>query len=373
MALSDRAWTGPPGKADDGRLPELIHQLKVLERSPLGVSTLRSKRLELIGKIAEYETIAAAQFLVKLAENPDYVDMQEDLLRRIGERRPFQDFTFVRELFLQHMGPDDLCRGLAREWLLDVSKRRRDDSYPRRLFAEGATEDRFLALTVLGEIASPFAVELGAELLRDASWKSVPGGVVSCATIARSVARNEGPAAAQLLLLLRGDPRFAAADEQVLVEATRLWKKPDLENHIRLGALASPDPAERARMARFLGDAGIEAAREPLFLLLGRADEAPAVRSAVAEALGALRIARGDLASRLVPFLEDEDSSVRQGAVRGLARLEVRQAAEALVALLGGPLEAEVRASLARATGLPPGSDWRGWFEAGASDWPEGT
>lgn len=363
----------PPGKAEDTRLAELIHELKSHDRDSMAYGAARTRRIELIRAIADYDALSAAQNLVRFAREPEYAELQEEILLALADHRHFLEYTVVRDLFLDHMGHDDPTRDVARRWLLDLAIRRRDVNYPRKLFEEGTVEDRFLALETLGRIGSSVAVEVAEELLGDRTWKPGPDGPVGCATIARSVARNEGPRAAQLLLRMQQDPRYRPEDEAAVREATRLWRKPDLVSHIQLGSLADPDPERRAEMARFMGQAGIEAARAPLFRLLARSDEPAPVRAAAAEALGGLSIARGDLARRLAKHLEDRDEGVRAATVRGLARLSVRQSAEILASQLRGPLDAEVRAALAKATRLPPDTDWGAWAASPDCPWPEGT
>ena len=69
--------------------------------------------------------------------------------------------------------------------------------------------------------------------------------------------------AARLLLLLNRDVRFTAKDAAAVRDATRLWHKPDLVSYIDVGDLSGDDPEKRKEMARFLGEAGIEALFEP--------------------------------------------------------------------------------------------------------------
>jgi HEAT repeat protein len=239
------------------------------------------------------------------------------------------------------------------------------------LFSSGTIEDRFVALGALGDLGSARTLECATTLMRDQAWRPSADGVVSCGTIAASLRDAEGQPAACALLLLMRDPRFRPADAAALREATRLWRQTDLRTYIDLADLSAPDPARREEMATFLGAVGLEGARAPLLRLLGNPNEPLNVRRAAAAALGGLRIARGDLAARLRALLAVPDEPLREGAISGLGRLKVRQAAAALVSMVGGPYEAEGRAALSRLTGLPKGTDWSRWLES--CDLPEGT
>ena len=183
----------------------------------------------------------------------------------------------------------------------------------------------------------------------------------------------EGREAARLLLLLNRDVRFTAKDAAAVRDATRLWHKPDLVSYIDVGDLSGDDLEKRKEMARFLGEAGIEAARLPLLKLAQRRQEDPALRAVAAEALGGLRIARSDLAEQLGRLLRDENEEVRRAAVRGLARLKIRPAAERLVRELDGSLADEVRWALSRSHGRAPLADWNEWFSNHGRALPDGA
>ena len=144
-------------------------------------------------------------------------------------------------------------------------------------------------------------------------------------------------------------------------------------SYIDVGDLGGDDVEKRKEMARFLGNAGIEAARLPLLKLAQQRAEDPALRAAAAEALGGMRLARVDLAVELGRLLRDENEEVRKAAVRGLARLKIRPAAERLVKELGGPLADEVRLALSRSHGRSPLADWGEWFNNHGRALPDGA
>jgi HEAT repeat protein len=225
----------------------------------------------------------------------------------------------------------------------------------------------------MGEIGSTGTLDAARRLARDPSWAPKANTAINCGTIAASLKDLEGAAAARLLLLLRKDARFTAADSEVLSEATRLWSRRDPREYVDIHELAQPDPDQRAETAAFLGAAGIEEARAPLARIARNPAEPPAMRATAAEALGGLMLARGDLAEMLGELAQVENSEIARGAVRGLGRLHVRQSAEQLVGLLDGPLAADARAALAKLTGLAPDTDWAVWLKSPRCQLPWGT
>ena len=239
------------------------------------------------------------------------------------------------------------------------------------MFRTASVEDRFYALQALGRLASRYVIEVADALLHDSTWKpGPPGGLVGCATLARSLRDHEGEEAARLLLLLRHDPRFGDEDHEALLDATRTWERADLLSYVDVASLASPDVNRRLGSVLFMGRARIEMARQPLLRMARDPREDLSVRAAAATSLGSLRIARGDLARRLGALLDDPQREVRLGALMGLGRLGVWQAAEILVARLGGPLDRAVREALSACTGMSPATDF---LHFDLSTLPEGT
>jgi HEAT repeat protein len=368
------AEAGPGGKTAPtaARLVELVQRLRRIELDGATFQARRAERLALLEEIAYLKTEPAAQVLIEKARSDRYADVHEPLLQLLA--RLYPDSPSVAAHFRERLQDrDNPFRTLARAYVLRAAEDRRDEETLADMFERGTVEDRFLALRALGRISSKHVLPFAMQLLQDPHWTPQEGSAASCATIARSVTSQEGPQAARLLLLLKHDPRFTKSDLAGVREATRLWRNPDLIAHIRVSALADPDPGARAELAAFLGRAGVEAARAPLLALASRRDEPSMVRAAAAEALGGLKIARGDLSEKLGALLADPDEAVRRAAVRGLAKLRVQQAARVLVGLLDGPLGAEARAALAGAESLPPETDWRAWLDSQACPLPEGT
>lgn len=368
------AVAGPGAKPDPtaARLVELVQRLRRIELDGVGFPARRAERLKLLEEVAYLKTEPAAQIVIEKARSERYADVHDPLLQLLA--RVYPDSPSAAAHFRERLADrDDPFRALARAYVLRAAEERRDEETLAEIFERGTVEDRFLALRALGKISSKRVLPLATRLLQDAGWAPQEGSAVSCATIARSVTNQEGPQAARLLLLLKHDPRFTKSDLAGVREATRLWHNPDLIAHIRVNALADPDPTARAELAAFLGKAGVEGARAPLLALATRRDEQPAVRAAAAEALGGLTIARGDLAEKLAALLADPEEAVRRAAVRGLARLRVQQAARVLVGLLDGPLGPEARAALAAAEARPADSNWRAWLDSPECRLPEGT
>ncbi len=343
------------------RIRELTRELRDLAaKSPGGVAR-PSDQKRLLAELAKINHPQAVRALVAYAEDPDYASVREELLRILATT-PGADEAQVSRLMRDHMGHGDPARRIARDYLLDLAKRRRKDDWLDWLFDLGSTEDRFLAVQAMGDIGGIGTLDRAATLAKDRSWKPDDSGLVSCGTIAMSVRDAEGPLAARLLLVLTKDPRFGPADAAKVRAATRLWHQTDLKSYVNLAELADQDPKKRQETAAFLGTVGLEAARAPLVRVAFNARELPEIRAAAATALGGLCIAKDDLADRLKTLLSDAEPIVRRGAADGLGRLMVRRSAEVLVSMLNGPHDAECRAALSRLTGLPAEYDWKKWL-----------
>ena len=342
------------------RIRELTRELRDLAtKSPGGVARPNDQK-KVLAELAKISHPQAARALIGYAEDPDYAALREELLQMIATA-PGADEAQVSRLMREHMAHDDPARRIARDYLLGLAKRRRNDEWLDALFDMGVI-DRFLAVKAMGDTCSANALDRAATLLKDKSWRGEPGGLVSCGTIAMSVRNAEGQQAAGLLLLLTKDPRFGPADAAMVREATRLWHQTDLRSYLNLADLCGRDALKRRDAATFLGAVGLEAARAPLVRVAFNAREVPEVRGAAAAALGGLHIAKEDLAERLKALLADPDPIVRRGAADGLGRLQSREAAEAFVSMLDGPFAAEIREALRRLTGLPAETDWRKWL-----------
>ena len=345
------------------RVSDLKRELRELpSKSPSGAARPTDQK-RIFEELAKVNHPQAARVLIDYAEDPDYAGLREELLRILATA-PAADEVQVSRVMRAHMGQEDPARGIARDYLIGLAKRRRKDEWlDYALFDSRVIEDRFLALQAMGDIDSANVLDRAMTLHKDKSWKADPGGLVSCGTIAMSVRNAEGPEAAGLLLLLAKDPRFGPADAVQVREATRLWHQTDLLSYVDIDALAARESLKRQEAATFLGGIGLEAARAPLVRVAFNVREAPEVRAAAAAALGGLRIAKEDLAEKLKPLLSDPEPLVRRGAADALGRLMVSQSAEALVSLVGGPHDAEARAALSRFTGLSPETDWKKWLQ----------
>jgi HEAT repeat protein len=349
------------------RIRELTRELRELPtKSPGGVAR-PSDQKRILAELAKVDHPQAVRTLAGYAEDPDYVPVREELLRILATT-PGADEAQVSRLMREHMAQGDPARRIARDYLLELARRRRNGEWLDALFDLGTAEDRFLALQAMGAIASAGVLDRAMTLLKDKSWKPDESGLLSCGTIALSVRDGEGPKAARLLLLLTKDPRFGPADAAKVREATRLWHQTDLKSYVDFAELADKDARKRQEMATFLGTVGLEAARAPLLRVAFNPRELPEVRAAAAFALGGLRIAKDDLAEQLKALLSDTEPRVRRAAMEALGRLMVRQSAEALVSMVGGPYDAEARALLSRLTGLPPETDWKEWLETAFRD-----
>lgn len=349
------------------RIRELTRELRELPtKSPGGVAR-PSHQKRILAELAKVEHPQAIRALVDYAENPDYVQVREELLQILATTSG-ADEAQVSRLMREHMAQGDPARRIARDYLLALAKRRRNSEWLDALFDLGSAEDRFLALQAMGAISSASVLDRGMTLLKDKAWKPDESGLLSCGTIALSARDAEGPQAARLLLLVTKDPRFGPADAAKVREATRLWHQTNLKSYVDFAELADKDARKRQEMATFLGTVGLEAARVPLLRVACNARELPEVRAAAASALGGLRIAKDDLAEQLKALLADAEPKVRRGAMEGLGRLMVRQSAEALVSMVGGPHDAEARGLLSRLTGLPAETDWKRWLETAFTD-----
>lgn len=344
------------------RIRELNRELRDLPtKSPGGVARPTDQKRHL-AELAKINHPQAVRALVGYAENPDYVAVREELLRILATS-PGADEAQVSRLMRDHMAHGDPARRIARDYLMELAKRRRKEDWLDGLFDSGMTEDRFLAVQAMGDIESPSTLDRATTLANDMRWTPDESGLISCGTIALSVRDAEGQQAACLLLVLTKDPRFGPADAAKVREATRLWHQTDLKAYVNLADLANPEPSKRRATAAFLGTVGLEAARAPLLRVAFNTRELPDVRAAAAAALGGLRIAKEDLADRLKTLLSDPEPLLRRGAADGLGRLMVKQSAEAFVSMLNGPHDAEARAALSRLTGLPPETDWKKWLK----------
>jgi hypothetical protein len=343
------------------RLRELQKELRELpSKSPAGIARPTDQR-RVLGDVARVGHPQSVRFLVQCLDDPVYAHLRDEILRMITTAAG-ADEALVSGVMRAHMAPDDPARRIARGYLLDLAMRRRKDEWLSGLFDGGTIEDRFLALKAMGDIGSVAALDCAGALLKDKSWRPDSTGLISCATIAMSLRDVEGEPAARLLLVLASDPRFVPADAQKLREATRLWRQSDLRSYVRLSDLAHEEARTREETAAFLGTVGLETARAPLLRVAFNTRETSDVRASAARALGGLRIAREDLAEKLKSLASDPDPAVRRGALDGLGRLQVEAAAQAFVSLLDGPFAEEVRAALARLTGLPAAYDWKRWL-----------
>lgn len=359
----------PQDRRHEGRLGRHKREWRKLDQKS-GFGRQRKQYVRLAEDIAVLGTPEAVQFLVPKTREPRYASFKGEMLKKLARYAP--DNEEVEFLMREHMSPDDPYRSQAREFLYEKALRKRDEAWLLDLFSMGTVEDRFLALRGLGILGSTTALESAESLARDADWKP-RDTLISCGTIAAAVKDAEGPRAARLLLLLMRDPRFQPRDQRELRDATRLWRHSDLRAYIELTDLASPDAATRADTAAFMGRARIESARAPLLRLAFNRREAADVRAAAARSLGYLEIARGALVVQLRKLLEDPDPDMRVAAIDGLSRLRVHQAAETLVGLLKGPLDAQATQALIEVSGLPIDTDWHSWLENPLFRLPEGT
>lgn len=363
-----------PARAQDphfeARVAALRERFLELERKR-SFGTVPEEQIEILRDAGRIRDLFADRFLVDVARDAKLEGALEEILKLLVAKET--DAGFVKDLFAEHMSPHDPLRPIARRGLVARAVRTRDDGWLRSFFSSRVVEDRFLALEGMGRIGLGATLHHAQQLLDDRAWKPDPEAGVTCGAIGRSLTALEGADAARLLLLLRRDPRFTATDAADLREATRLWKRKSLLDYIDVAALADPDLVVRLHNARFMGEAGVEAARAPLLALARNASENADVRGAAAQSLGRLTIAKADLARDLEALLKDPNATVQRGAVRGLGALRTREAVEILAGLLGGPLEQEARTALAAGTGAPAATDWRAFVASPDCPLPEGT
>jgi len=353
------------------RVTELIRRFRELETRPL--APRKEDQVAILRELAHIDFHIATRFVIRVAEDPNYLGLREELLKILADVE--RDDTNINTLMRDHMTPDDPYRAIARDYLLKRAIRGNKEDWLVSLYSMGATtEDRFLALEALGRIGATSTLDIAWKLAEDGDWQPRADSIVKCGTIVQAVHDHEGPRAARLLLLIAKDKRFTAADRTVLREATHLWKQSDLRRYIDFRELVAGDALQRIDTALFLGRAGIEEARAPLLHLARNEIEPADLRAAAADSLGRLSIARGALSLQLRALLHDREPLVQLGAIEGLSRLGVRQAAVALSELAnGGPLDNPARQALSRMTGLPPETDWIDWVNSPRCDLPEGT
>lgn len=335
------------------------------------ISIRREAQVRVLKKALRLRTDAATTWVLAMTRSADSVDLQRDALQLLAEEVPHR--TDVVQFFREFMGPKHALRPLAREFLLGWALRKGERPWLLRLFEQGDTEDRFLAIQMLGRIGAPETLACAWTVLRDDKWIVRPSTVVHCGTLAAAMRHHEGEEAARLLLLLQRDPRFRSADSGAQRQATRTWHYIDLAHYVDLKALSHPDGVRREMMARFMGRAEFEGARAPLLALARNPRERVKVREAATEALGGLRLARADLAWELSRLLSDAEADVRRAAIGALAELGVKEAVAALLPLLQTSQAADVRRALADRNKLPVETDWAAWLASKDCPLPQGT
>ncbi|MEM8883199.1 MAG: HEAT repeat domain-containing protein [Planctomycetota bacterium] len=335
------------------------------------ISDRREARYEILRDALRLQTRSASDWAIARMRDSGDEDLQRRILRFLAKEQ--RENPRVVRLFRELMTSDRSQRRLARDFLIQWAVRESEHAWLERLFRQGSVEERFLAVRALGRIAGPTTVEMARELMDDPEWEAEKDGVMQCATLATAMQSFEGEAAARLLLLLKRDRRCTARDREAIQHATRGWKHADLSRYVSLMALSDPDPLRRQNVADFMGRAGVESARAPLWSLARSRREPSAVRAAAAGSLGYLKLSRGALARDLGTLLRDEDKAVAEAAVRALARLRVKVAVEILVEVLDGPLGALARGELGRNLSLPAGTDWARWVVSEECKLPRGT
>jgi HEAT repeat protein len=352
------------------QIRELRADWRELERTR-GFSLDQDKARAILKRAADIEDDRAEDFLIERGREPRLAPLLGEIVEMLERRRTN---TGAATAFMKTLlAPDHPERRSARAYLIKRATDADGIAWMRSLFDQGTVDDRFHVIRALGRIGNPQVLELAWILLEDPEWQPAPEDRITCATIAESLKAYEGAAAARNLLLLRRDPRFREEDAEGVREATRLWSRRDLRSYIEMRDLAAPDAGVRAEAATFMGRAGIEAARAPLLRLARNRSEPPGVRAAAAEALGHLRIARGALARDLADLLGATDPTVRGGVIAGLGLLRVREAAEILAGLAGGPDGPVARDALSRMSGLAPDTDWTKWLSGESCGLANGT
>jgi hypothetical protein len=371
LVAASLLWAGPDGRPTREVLDELRKEMRETKARYRVLSARHEAQLRILRRALRMRHEATTDWAVQITRTMNSADLQRDAIRLLAKEAPHAEsvILFHREC----MESDHPLRPIAREFLLGWAVRKAEGPWLLLLFRKGNTEDRFLALQALGRIGAPESVPYAWKLLRDPKWTPHPAGTVHCGTLAAAVRRFEGDEAARFLLLLQRDPRFRPTDRAAIRQATRVWRYADLTRYINIKELAHPDALRREMMARFMGQAGFEAARAPLIGLARDPQERVHVRAAAAEALGGLRLARADLAAELKGLLEDPEAKVRSAAVRALATLRVRESVGVLLPTLKTSLGTEVRAALADAERLPPETDWAEWLASDRCPLPNGT
>jgi len=373
VALIFGAGIGETGPGSPERAP--LDKLRLEYRGAVQryrvLSTRRESQVRVLKKALRMRTDEATVWVLAMTRAADSIDLQRDALRLLAEEVPHRND--VIRFFREFMGPSHALRPLAREFLLSWALRKGERPWLLRLFEQGDTEDRFLAIEALGRIGAPEVLACAWTLLKDERWTVRPSTPIHCGTLAAAMRRHEGEEAARLLLLLQRDPRFRASDSAAMRQATRTWHFIDLARYIDIRELSHPDGVRREMMARFMGRAGFEGARAPLLALARNRRERVKVRQAATEALGYLKMARGDLAWELSRLLQDADADVRRAAIDSLAQLGVTDAVAALLPLLGTPHAADVRRALAKRNKLPTTTDWAAWLASKDCPLPQGT
>jgi HEAT repeat protein len=358
-------------ETDRERLEELKARFRRLEVRHRLVPAPKGKRIQILREMANIGSESAFRYVAGVARDPRHADILRDVLELLVKAGP--ESNVAAGIFSEHLKGDDPFRTISRDYLLSRAIRRSDEQWLQRLFESEHAEDRFLALDAMRNIVKSRILDSAWSLLRDPTWKPGEGSKVSCGTIAASLKGFEGSEAAKVLLLLQRDERFNKTDAQAVREATRLWARRNLRDYIEMAELAHPDPRKREESARFMGGAGIEAARAPLLKMAESRWEEPRVRAAAVRSLGKLKIARGDLARRLTALLKETDPRVRRSVIASLGELKVRGALVALAGQLNGAHDLAARAALVDATGLPQDTDWKAWVESEECGFPSGT
>jgi len=370
-ALAGTVLGGAPERWQIEKFEDLKLEYRQVSQRHRSESSRRDDRVRILRAVIELEYDDAMRWAVNTVRDCGDPDLQREMLKRL--ERTHAKSAIVIGMFRDIATVAGPNRTRARDFLLEWAVRENQQPWLLRLFQTGDFEDKFLSVEAMGQVASGTTLEYARRLLDDTAWTPVERGVVRCGTLARALRAFEGEAAARFLLLLQQDPRFGEEDAEAVRHATRLWKFADLKRYVSLRALGESDPARRAGVARFMGRAGIEAARAPLSALARDRNEDTDVRVAAAEALGGLRLARGALVRELKPLLRDDDDAVRQAAIRALANLRVRDAVVALAPVLDGPGASFARTALSRALGRPADTDWLAWVAAEDCPIPEGT
>lgn len=361
----------PPDRWQTEKLAELQVDYRRIDQRHRLESLRREDRVRILEAAVDLEMEDALKWAIGMTRESGDLDLQRSMMQYFERKR--SGSHLVIGLFREIAASDSPLRTRARDFLIRWAVKENQQPWLVRLFQTGSMEEKFLAVQAMGLIASGETIGHAWKLLEDRSWTPSTDGVVNAGTLARALQSFEGEDAACFLLLLRRDDRFRPEDVEAIRHATRLWKHADLNRYVSLRALGDPDSVRRATVARFMGRVGFEAARAPLLAMAQRSSERVEVRVAATEALGGMRLARGALARKLRALLADPEAKVCAAAVRALGRLGVKQAAEALVGLLDGPLGEQARAQLAARNGLPAETDWSAWISRATCPLPDGT